>query len=329
MLYTYKRKINSEEFDQKLQLKQLEIEQYKWEKEHEFQLKKMELDYPQVTEGGLNKKSNDLISDYYFIDINEEVKPAFSDMLKGFEDYSRTLGYEVSLSIDTSQTEKLGFKFSLRSSDKFRTTQQVQRDISEFLSKLINDTKRFEIEKKPDNPHTANDSVTAQKLKSLKRQVNDLKNQVGLFKELFGSISQVSSGSATQIFVTQQQLLGNDMKTDSRSYSADGANNVIQGDDSNIKLKNSNINIGKNVSEINTQSVAIQELIDALKAESNESLNAATRNLENIKDELNESEKPDESFISKCLSKAESIIKSADVAAGTVEKLSKVLDTFS
>ena len=117
---------------------------------------------------------------------------------------------------------------------------------------------------------------------------------------------------------------------DSRSYSANNSANVVQGDKSNNVIEHSNIQIGNNVAEINSQIDTLNEVIQALEQEAsdNQELKPAVRHLENAKEELEESSTPDSSSVAKWLEKANAVINTAKTSAETITKFSGLLDVF-
>ncbi len=50
---------------------------------------------------------------YIVLDLPEEQKSIFHDLLKGFEDYSLSRGYKVEFSVDNSIADKIAFKFTI------------------------------------------------------------------------------------------------------------------------------------------------------------------------------------------------------------------------
>ncbi|MCK6263845.1 hypothetical protein KP803_11250 [Vibrio sp. ZSDE26] len=327
-----------EQTELQLREQQAKFEQQQASEEAELQRMRLELEFPNALKlkkeqssspENQESKSQDQQSGFFFIPIDEDIKGTFSDMLKGFEDYARLLGYEVSLSIDSSISNQIGYKFSLRPGEQFHSHNEIQKNITEYLKAMTHTRKGFSAPPDADPIHSDNASTTMQKLKTLKRQVNDLKQQRDLYQNLSQSLGQAFTTNTPQIYITQQQLLGNKMSEDNRSYSADNSSGVIQGDNSGNVIESSNVQIGKNVSEVNEQATALQELISALKDEEKPELAPAIRHFENAHEELVEEGNPDPSRVEKYLGKATDIVKSVGVAADTALKLSKVTELLS
>lgn len=117
---------------------------------------------------------------------------------------------------------------------------------------------------------------------------------------------------------------------DSRSYSANNSANVVQGDDSINAIKNSTVQIGKNVLEINSQLETLKDTLNAIEVESseNKALKPVIRHLENAKEELEESSSPDTSTIEKWLSKANALIQTVGATTKTISKFQALLLSF-
>jgi hypothetical protein len=51
---------------------------------------------------------------YIVVDMPEKDRPFFHDLLKGFEDYAKLKGYDLSFSIDSSFEGRIAFKFTVK-----------------------------------------------------------------------------------------------------------------------------------------------------------------------------------------------------------------------
>jgi hypothetical protein len=70
----------------------------------------------------------DIGGGYIVLEMSEDKKALFHDVLKGFEDYAKLKGYEIRFSVDTGQPEKIAFNFTIMSCGITVSTQQVSRD---------------------------------------------------------------------------------------------------------------------------------------------------------------------------------------------------------
>jgi hypothetical protein len=73
---------------------------------------------------------------YIIIDMPEEQKALFHDVLKGFEEYARLKGYRIHFSIDSTLSNKIAFKFTIAESDVTVSTDQVKEDLKDYIHKV-------------------------------------------------------------------------------------------------------------------------------------------------------------------------------------------------
>jgi hypothetical protein len=76
---------------------------------------------------------------YIILDMPEEKKAGFHDLLKGFEEYAELKGYRVCISVDASTPQKLAFKFTLADSGVCVSTERVRQDLREYAEVLRHD----------------------------------------------------------------------------------------------------------------------------------------------------------------------------------------------
>ena len=61
-----------------------------------------------------NSKMNEMNSnELIFLEFPHELKSTFSDYLKGYEDFAKSKGYNISFSVDNSVTNRIAYKFTL------------------------------------------------------------------------------------------------------------------------------------------------------------------------------------------------------------------------
>ena len=267
------------------------------------------------------------LNGYAFIAIPEDKKSVFSEMLKGFEEYAKLKGYKVSLSVDTSTENHIGFKFTLHDEGVSVSTKKVKEDINEYINTVMSggDFSKMPVLVTPEE-HSAVIGVLKARIKYMEYTHALEKENTEFYRGLINTMANNSINHSPANINLIQEGIG----MDSRSYSANNSANVIQGDENRNKLENSSIQIGKNVSEINAQLGALQDVIDHIneKAHDNEELKPVVRHLENTKEELEESSDPDSSMIGKWLGKANAAIKTANATADTIEKFNGLLESF-
>jgi hypothetical protein len=73
---------------------------------------------------------------YIFVDLLDEEKSLFYDLLKGFEEYALLKGYRIVFSIDNTVPHKVAFKFTLMDPGINVSIAKVKKDIQEYISKI-------------------------------------------------------------------------------------------------------------------------------------------------------------------------------------------------
>jgi hypothetical protein len=103
--------------DHRLQLLQLEHQKKKEEEERQARdMERYDLGERQRREEEieLSKTAGMGTGGYIIVDLPDDQRPFFHDLLKGFEDYARLRGYTISFSIDASFSARIAFKFTLK-----------------------------------------------------------------------------------------------------------------------------------------------------------------------------------------------------------------------
>ncbi len=261
---------------------------------------------------------------YVTIDMPEDRKSLFHDLLKGFEDYASIKGYKVNISIDSSQEGKLSFKIVVNDFGVVGTRESVKKDLNEFIDKIKNG------EPLDDLHEVVGEVEHARLLMALKNRVVLLqshyevqKNINEYYKSFFLEIptQSISHSQPIHIYNGEQQM-------DQRKYIAKNSANTIQGDNNSSSIEGNDINIGSTFSEKNKRIEGLGELIELLKSSTVENKENALRHLENTQEELTEEETPNESTIEKWLGKASKILKLADKGSELFSKAKQVYDDF-
>jgi hypothetical protein len=255
------------------------------------------------------------LNGYVFMSVDEGKKSTFSEMLKGFEEYAKLKGYQASLSVETSVKDKIGFKFTLHEEGVSVSAHKVKSDINEYIN-IVMSGGNFD-----DMPVLITPEEHSAVIGTLKARLK--------YMEYKSLISKMTN-SAINHSPTNIKLIQEGIGMDSRSYSANNSANVVQGDESKNAIEHSNIQIGKNVAEINSQVDDLNKIIQAIEKEAliNQELKPAVRYLENTKEELEESGTPDGASISKWLDKTNSILNTAKASAETITKFGGLLKVF-
>lgn len=297
---------------------------YAFRKE-ELQLRQLEIEKNKnsINIENANGSETDL-GGYITLEMPEERKSLFHDLLKGFEDYAALKGYKVSVSIDSSLNGKISFKLVVNDFGVVGTRDSVKKDLNEFIAKIQKGESLDDLESVAGNlEHSHLLMALKNRISMLQSQYEVQSNINDYYKSFFAQLPTQSVSHAQPIHIYNG---GHEM--DQRQYIANNSANVMQGDNHSNLVEGNSINIGSTFSEKNEKIQGLDELISLLKKEEIQDKDKALRHLENVKEELTEEEKPDESTVEKWLSKASGILKYADQGSELLTKAKEVMSGF-
>lgn len=263
---------------------------------------------------------------YITISIPEEIKSIFHDLLKGFEEYAALKGYKVSVSIDDSEDGKISFKIIVHDFGVTANRKIIKKDLDEYLEKI----KRGDFDNIPEilDPIEHARLVMALKNRIVFLQQNyEVERNIREFYEKFFErlpLQSISHASQPVLHITNT----GSSEMDERKYIANNSANVMQGDNHNNIFKTGDIQIGSTYTEKKDQIEKVDELIAELKKSDLKGQQDAIRHIENVKEELADSENPDKSQIGKWLGKAGSILAVAERGSALFLKAKSVFDSF-
>ena len=298
-------------------------------KKEELKLRKLQLE---VSEG--NRSSihidNDIgnqsvdLGGYVTIEMPDERKSLFHDLLKGFEDYAAIKGYKVSISIDSSQNGKLSFKIAIDDFGVVGTRDSVKNDLNEFIEKIKNGDSLDDLDEVIGNLDHARLIMALKNRIQMLQSHYDVQKNVNEYYQTFFSQLPTQSISHTQPI----NIYNGDNQMDKRKYISNNSANVMQGDNHSNLIEGNSINIGATLSEKNERVEGLNELIRLLKLSTEETRDTTVRHLENVKEELTEEKTPDEESISKWLGKATGLLTAAEKGSELFNKAQEVLGKF-
>lgn len=96
---------------------------YELERENKDRQFKMDKEKFELEQSRLGMESGGFI----VVDMPENMKSMFQDLLKGFEEFARLKGYSVSFSVDSAIHNKFGFKFTILSDGVTVSTQNCKK----------------------------------------------------------------------------------------------------------------------------------------------------------------------------------------------------------
>lgn len=264
---------------------------------------------------------------YIIIEVPPEHRSLFHDFLKGFEDYAKIRGYNVSFSADSSNDSTISFKFTILDSGISVSTDKVREDFNDYLKKI-----------QSNDPLDSLPVVTTKEehdllLTQLKNRINFLqhsynltKNTVEYYEKLLSSAPlKLGFHSAPPVIVqTGGQL-------DTRTYTSSNSSNLIQGDGSQMTsiTTDNSVYIASSFNERKNQIDDLTSLIGLLKNDlEDQPAQKAVLELEKVKSELEDEGNPDSSRIEKWLKKASEYLSTANKTKELFDKAKGVYDSF-
>ncbi len=298
----------------------------------DYELKKEELNYKikDTYMNNIENIQNNPVSDlggYITIDMPEERKSVFQDILKGFEEYTALKGYKVIISSDLSIRDKISFKITI---DEFGITtniHNVKNDLNEFINKINNG------ESLEDLPQVISTPEHQRIIMALTNRINFLQQNYQMekkMKEFYFNFFQNLPLNSISHQLPHIQIYNGSLEMDERKYIATNSSNVMQGDEQQNIIEN-NINIGNTLSQKQEKLKEIEDVIELINQEysDNYKVQKVKRQFENIKEELSEEETPDKSFIKKALQKVNQVANTLEAGEKIVDKVTKVLESFN
>tara|TARA_R110002012_G_scaffold320630_3_gene544797 strand:+ start:177 stop:1193 length:1017 start_codon:yes stop_codon:yes gene_type:complete len=300
------------------------------DREHEFRKEELQLRHREIetTKSSINIEnasgSETDLGGYITLEMPEDRKSLFHDLLKGFEDYAALKGYKVSVSIDSSSLGRISFKIVVNDFGIVGNRDSVKKDLNDFISRIQNGESLDDLES------AASDLEHSRLLMALKNRISMLQSQYEVqsnindyYKSFFAQlpVQSVSYGQPIHIYNGGHEM-------DQRRYIAKNSANVMQGDNHSNLVEGNNINIGSTFAEKNERIQGLDDLISLLKKEKIQGKDKALRHLENVKEELVDEEEPDEATVGKWLSKASGILKLAGQGSELFTKAKEVMQGF-
>lgn len=263
---------------------------------------------------------------YVTIEVPEERKSIFCDILRGFEDYAALKGYKVSVSIDASEIGKISFKITVHEFGITGSRKAIKKDLDEYIEKI----KNGDLDSLPEviEPIEHAKLLMAMKNRIIFLQQNyEIQRNIREFYEKFFErlpLQSISHASQPLLHITNT----GSSEMDQRKYVANNSANVMQGDNHSNIFRAGDIQIGSTYTEKKAQVEKVEELIAELKKSDLKGQQDAIRHIENVKEELADSESPDKSQIGKWLGKAGSILTVAERGSALFLKAKSVFDSF-
>jgi len=285
------------------------------------------MDYQLTTEEVDNILSGSGSGGYIVVNIQNDERPLFHDLLKGFEEYSRLKGYAVNFSIDTTYNEKIAFKFTLSDDSSHVKNDIIRKDFKDYIKKIENG------ESFDDLPIVASSEEHTMLVTVMTNRINFLQNSYNLARHSSNIYESILKNS---LFVQSQPLqtilVQAGGKFDQSCYSAQGASNIISGNYGAINNESciTSIAIGDSFRSKKEQIDLINNFIEILLRYDKkfENVESVIKNVEKVRDELQDEPQPDPGRVGKWLERAKQSIQLGSLAKETVEAAKELFAAF-
>ncbi|MBZ5509161.1 MAG: hypothetical protein LAO78_27185 [Acidobacteriia bacterium] len=267
---------------------------------------------------------------YIVVDMPENERPLFHDLLKGFEDYAKLKGYTIAFSIDATFDGRIAFKFTIKGGGVTVGPERVRKDFAEYVERL----RSKDIDELEDLPvvtsieeHNLLVTMLKNRIAFLKHSYQLSQNAIRYYEGLMANMRTFPALSAPSVVVHTGNMESQHYM-DSRSYNATNSRNVAQGD-SNMLMDNS-IQIGNSFNERQERIEAVEDLIERLKAieAKDRAVARIERELEKVRDELRDYPEPNESAIRKWLEFAKNAMTGSILGYEIMEAGRKLWELF-
>ncbi|RQV38953.1 hypothetical protein DF028_18530 [Burkholderia cenocepacia] len=265
---------------------------------------------------------------YIVIDMPEDQKRMFHDVLKGFEEFAQLKGYAISFSVDSSLADKVAFKFTIQDQGVTVSTQTVKKDLQEYIERVKSGDDLDDLAVVvSDNEHAALILAMRNRISFLQHTYTTQKHAV----EFYERILRNAGGSTIGVVPAQNFYLqgAGSMEPKNQTYTAIGSSRVVQGE--HIQADQS-IRIGASMKEKQEQVDNLDSLIAALTQTHpvpTDDSKKAIINLEKVKSELTDEAKPDGNRIMKWLETAKASIKVLALGKDALDLAEKVYHGFN
>jgi hypothetical protein len=239
---------------------------------------------------------------YIVVDLPDAQRGLFHDLLKGFEDYARLKGYGVTFSVDTTFHDRIAFKFTLTDPDVIVGNERIRKDLREYIERV---TSGDLLEDMPQivslEEHELLVTMLRNRISFLQHNFNLAKNAAEFYQGLLSRMNDQRFLPSPNIVVQTGGAYN------ANSYSALNSPQSVLG----IENKSSNsVRVAITHKERQIQIDQLREVVDKLLLERDfTGKNDAIRNLENIKDELENAESPEPGMVARWLERAKQALQ--------------------
>lgn len=264
---------------------------------------------------------------YIVVDLPQEKRSLFHDLLKGFEEYARLKGYSVSFSIDSTYQDKIAFKFTINNDSVNVGPDRVRRDFKEYIDRVQSGDDLADLPVIASiEEHNLLLTILRNRISFLQHSYTLQKNAIDFYERLLRNLPAGAVVSPPNLIVQTGGLM------DSRRYVSNQSSKLIQGDANTYtdQSVDASVTIGRSFNERRPQIEALAHLIAELKKDASQSVekDAVVRDFERVKDELEDQTEPDRSRVRQWLDRAKTSIEALKLGNDALQLINDVLTSF-
>ena len=266
---------------------------------------------------------------FIFIDLPEDQRLLFHDLLNGFKEFARLKGYQISFSIDATFPDRIAFKFTIHDEDGISVgPQRVRKDFKEYIARVQNGDNLEDVPVVISiDEHELLVAALRNRLSFLQHTYRLQQNALAFYEQLFDRYGSVAALPAPSVVVQT----GGSM--DSQTYSAVRSSRLLQGDHNSIEDGSSNIDvrIGQSFNERAEQVAGLQKLMTLVQGESGlgeEHRRLVATDLSKVLDELERERQPSPTRIKRWLAQAKTVVDLGKLGTEASSVAKSVFESF-
>ena len=258
---------------------------------------------------------------YIVVDLPEERRSLFHDLLKGFEEYARLKGYSVSFSVDATFSNRIAFKFTLTDPDVVVGINRVRSDLKEYLDRIRGGEPLDDL---PVVTTVAEHDILMTTLKNrisfLQHSYNLAQNAVDFYESLIRKASSMSVLPAQSVVVQTGGALN------SPTYSAVNSPRALLGDGTTA---DNNLRIVVSFAERQNQIEDLDRVLALLRDEAaGEARDKTIHNLMSVREELEGAPEPESGRVAEWLERTRQALQLGGLGHETIQAAKELLSLF-
>ena len=258
---------------------------------------------------------------YIVVDLPEERRSLFHDLLKGFEEYARLKGYSVSFSVDTTFSKRIAFKFTLTDSGVVVGVERVRSDLKEYLDRIRSGKPLDDIPVVTSiEEHDMLVTTLKNRISFLQHSHNVQQNALDFYEAL------IRKAGSMPVLPAQSVVVQTGGAINAPTYSALHSPHALLGDGSTA---DNSLRIAVSFAERRDQIEGIDRVLALLHDEAaGKARDQAMHNLSSVKEELEGASEPETGRVAKWLERTRQALQIGGLGSETVRAARELLLQF-